>query len=645
MSHKRENRVEFFSKEDLMCTYMLSLAEPILRNFDETHSYSLADIVELYQIKLYIDNEIFLSVWTQEDKLNFRKTVEKMWKVITHFWIQINDDNIKEHYDNLENGYQRTFWALVEKLKTYDHVSEKTFKGILFTENIWIREVLHQKKLTKYYSKIIRDYLLDNDKSAELLLTQFEERHLTKHSDLYFPDCLTIEDKETIILKYVNSHDPNLTYIRLIVNSRDTHYLKLSSQTRLKAIKIEREKNDEVLKSGSVVEKGIQVSFSEDQIIPVKIKYEGNLRKISYSIQWIEKNKDSYSLFHVFSSLFKFIDIHGLITLISKIQELDVLESVLMQSKNDYSAGFIFEMKNKRSHMEMFLFSNYLKKSNNSIETVISNYIKECFVDFFGLSNFRIKFPSETSSNLEKVRMIAPEFESILKQYKLFTLDGNIDHDLLEINSVPLQFKEIPSLVNKKYAYSFGNEILNLQYSFFSDQSMLYYVRPFQTKYRNLFSLLSTENVCFNNFENYQKPCIEKFITDGYLKINSEGFIKIQNYSLLFIVGKLYFDEVVSYWNFPPEVRLVIDDMYRTGMVRFGDTLFSEPEQKYFNYFLNKSEFTNGLDLRNRYLHGSNKDSDIEHKNSYLLYLKLFVLALLKIEDDIKIKFLISKKN
>lgn len=624
---------------------MLSLAEPILRNFDEAHYKSLADIVELYQIKLYIDNEVFLQIWTQDDILIFRQTVEKMWKIITHFWIEINDGNIEELYANLENGQQRTFWALIEKFKTFEHVSENTFRRILFTENLWIREVLHQKKLTKYYGNIIRDYFLNNDKSAELLLIQFEERHLTKHSDLYFPDCLTIEDKETIIKNYLNSSDPNLNYVRLIVNSRDTHYLKLSPQTRLIAIKIERERNDEVLKTGPVVERGIQVSLSEDQTNPSEIKYEGNLQKISYSIQWIEKNKDTYSLFHVFSRLFKFIDNHGLITLISKTQELDPLESVLMQSKNDYSAGFLFEMKNKRSLMEMFLFSNHLKKSNYTIETLINNYIKECFVDFFGLKNFRIKFPSETSSNLEKVRMIAPEFEAILKQYKLFAQDGDIDHDLLEINSVPLQFKEVPSLVKNKYAYSSGDDILNVKYSFFSDQSMLYYVKPYKGKYRNLFSLLNTENVCLNNFEKYQIPNIEKFIADGYLKINSEGFIKIENYNLLFIAGKLYFDEVVNYWTFPPDIRFQIDAMFSSGMIRFGDTLFSEPEQKYFNYFLNKSEFTNGLDLRNRYLHGSNKDSDIEHKNSYLLYLKLFVLALLKIENDLKIKFLISTEN
>jgi hypothetical protein len=111
---------------------------------------------------------------------------------------------------------------------------------------------------------------------------------------------------------------------------------------------------------------------------------------------------------------------------------------------------------------------------------------------------------------------------------------------------------------------------------------------------------------------------------------------------MLFIIGKLYLDEVISYWHSPTEIRKEIDKMQESEMIYFGETLFSVPEQKYFNYFLNKAEFTNGLDLRNRYLHGSNKDSDQEHKNSYLFYLKILILTLLKIEDDLMLAISIN---
>ena len=199
-------------------------------------------------------------------------------------------------------------------------------------------------------------------------------------------------------------------------------------------------------------------------------------------------------------------------------------------------------------------------------------------------------------------------------------------------------------MVEKKYGYGTTSQKLQeLQYSFFSDQSMLWYVDPYMDKYHNLFSLLANEDVRLTDFKNYQRPAIEKFIENGYLSENQDGFVKIHKEIELFVIGKLHKDEVISYWHFTTEIRTVIDQMQEEGLISFGKTLFSEPEQKYFNFYLNKSDFTDGFDLRNKYLHGTNSDSDEEHQNSYLIYLKLFVLALLKIVNDLAIDVSINK--
>ena len=74
---------------------------------------------------------------------------------------------------------------------------------------------------------------------------------------------------------------------------------------------------------------------------------------------------------------------------------------------------------------------------------------------------------------------------------------------------------------------------------------------------------------------------------------------------------------------------------------------FSIPEQSYFNYFLNKSEFTNGLDLRNSYLHGTQANpGDVQiHEYAYFTYLKLLFLVLLKIEDDLILSKVIADRE
>ena len=87
--------------------------------------------------------------------------------------------------------------------------------------------------------------------------------------------------------------------------------------------------------------------------------------------------------------------------------------------------------------------------------------------------------------------------------------------------------------------------------------------------------------------------------------------------------------------------------MASENIILFGSSLFSKPEQAYFNYFLNKSEFTNGLDLRNSYLHGTqaNPNETHTHEYAYFTYMKLLVLTMLKMDDDLQISNAINNKT
>lgn len=639
MPNKEANRIKFFSKADSASGHCLVLAEPILRNFDKEKSIDdINDIIELYQIKRYIDADLFLPRWTESDRGYFKEVVKELWNTIRKYCITIDDRNFRKLFNALEFSYRDSFWDLIETFEIYKKISKEIFVKVLNSKHIFLRDVLHHKKLVKYYGQEIKQHMLENEKSAELLLAQYEEKHERNYADINFPGCLTLADKEQIILNYLNCEDANLNYIRLIVNSRDTEKIKLSDKTRLKAFNVERKKNNEILETGHVWSCGNQVSLSEKQEEPVLIAWEDNIQKVSYSTKWLDQSDDSFSLFQIFSNLFWFTDEYGLIELVSKKEEMDVIEKVLMESKNCYSKGMTFTRKSNLSHIQIFMFSEYLKGRNKTIELILKDVIDGIFNYFYELKNLRITFPSENTSNLEKVRMIAPEFESLLKQFQLYAEDGIIDHELLRISSAPKKISDIKSLFEKKYGYGTASQELQwLQHSFFSDQSMLWYVDQNKDKYHDLYSLLVKEDVRITDFKNYQRPAIEKFIEDGYLTENQDGFVKIYKALELFVIGKLYKDEVISYWLFPSVIRNVIDKMHEEGFIYFGKTLFSEPEQKYFNYYLNKSDFTDGLDLRNRYLHGTNSDSDEEHQNSYLIYLKLFILAFLKIVNDLAI--------
>ena len=92
----------------------------------------------------------------------------------------------------------------------------------------------------------------------------------------------------------------------------------------------------------------------------------------------------------------------------------------------------------------------------------------------------------------------------------------------------------------------------------------------------------------------------------------------------------------MQYWKYSDQERNIIDDLAVKRIVEFESSLLSRPESDYFNFILNKAKFNNGLDLRNKYIHTQpyiSKDGYI-HNQNYLVFLRLFIIALIKINDD-----------
>lgn len=52
------------------------------------------------------------------------------------------------------------------------------------------------------------------------------------------------------------------------------------------------------------------------------------------------------------------------------------------------------------------------------------------------------------------------------------------------------------------------------------------------------------------------------------------------------------------------------------------------------NFVLNDREFDNGPAIRNEYLHGNNPRDSHGHENDYFQLLKIFVLVIIKINEE-----------
>jgi hypothetical protein len=499
--------------------------------------------------------------------------------------------------------------------------------------------------LVSHYKTILREFLLSYPQSAEILLSIYEEQKDFHDNKMFIPDNLTIKDKEDIVSQYIESDNANPNYLKLIQYARDKKDFNISAKTRLKAKRRDGETTERFLKersNGSFFNYGVSVSFPENA---EKIK-QGSIKNFvanySYSLDFIKQNNDNYSLFQNFIKLFEYLDGQLRINLVSKRNQMGTMERILgVHSQNEYRRGISFNLSEMSSHAQIVAYNYIINDLGNSLERVLQFVFTSILQEKYNFANnARLSMPTANFSHFEKIRLLAPEFESVLKQYKLFVEDGSIDFDLLQISSQPCTIKEIPSLSKNKYIYlnEENEEIISVSNLFFSDQTLLAYVEPYKEKhYHTFFNLLANEQVNFNNYEEHQKPKIDYLKDKGFLLLDENNFIQITNPIRVLILKDLYESEVASFYHYPPLFNEEAKKMATQKMVFFESSLFSKLEQSYFNYFLNKSEFTNGLDLRNSYLHGtqSNPEDTKKHEYAYFTYLKLLVLALLKIEDDL----------
>ena len=122
-------------------------------------------------------------------------------------------------------------------------------------------------------------------------------------------------------------------------------------------------------------------------------------------------------------------------------------------------------------------------------------------------------------------------------------------------------------------------------------------------------------------------------INQGYITVKENGTIVFSDLDIIDVLYALYHNGVCSFWRRPPEQRAFMLNLLEKGWATEDNHLLSKPERDYFSYYLNDRQFSDAESLRNRFLHGV---SDEATANDYYRVLLLFILLLLKVEDDLR---------
>ena len=290
----------------------------------------------------------------------------------------------------------------------------------------------------------------------------------------------------------------------------------------------------------------------------------------------------------------------------------------------------------------MIGYCKELEKYNIYLEDIIDWFFCNYLEEEFNVKGFSFNKSSRTASYLEKCRNIAAEFDSILKKFKIYCEDGEIDDELLHISTEHMFIKDIPSMLSNKYIYPCGNEYQRISHLLFSDQSIIHYIPKLSNKYNSFYCLLEKENIYYDMFNDYQISSIDWLIDHNIIKIDEEKRITPYREKIK-ILNELYEHDVVCF-NYMKNYQSIIMELNKIGLIQFSSSLFSKPEQDYYNYLFNKSEFDNGLDIRNSYTHGTQRVNENQNKQEYFIFLRIMILIVIKINEEFCLKYPTKKE-
>lgn len=633
-------RVKYYSTNDLSAGFYLKRIEDIICNFVvEKKIVDINEIIELYNIQQFFHNRIYSIHWTKQQLNDYSEIVSNFSKVIGEFFSGINIDTIESMFDTIYYDYRNDFWKLIEKYKVYDKISVEQFRKIILNKHFILNDVLKCKNIVKKFSGEIITYMEKNPFCAEIILSYYLEKHDRNIESLYFPVKLSNEKKTLILDKYIASNSSNINYLKLIFESNSTNNLRLPDRLKLKAKRKYDEEIETLFKEGTGFEYGAKVSFSNKIDEEFKFETDDNrILSVLYSAKWIKENLDYPTLLNNFIYLFGYTDLQIRSLHVSRESQMSIIEKYLgIKGRKEYPTGIAFQQIQMLAQLQMIGYCNELEKYNIFLEDIIEWFFCNYLEEEFNVKGFCFNKSSHTVSYLEKCRNIAAEFDNILKRFKIYCEDGEIDDELLHISTEHIFIKDIPSMLSNKYIYPCGNDYQTISNLLFSDQSIIHYLPKLSNNYNSFYCLLEKENVYYDMFEDYQIPSIDWLIDHNIIKIDNKKRI-MPYWEKIKILNELYQHDVVCF-SYMKKYQSIIMELNKMGLVQFSSSLFSRPEQDYYNYLFNKSEFDNGLDIRNSYTHGTQRVDENQNKQDYFIFLRIMILIVIKINEEFCLKY------
>lgn len=635
------NYIKFYGITDMACGRELREAEKIINSFNiDIDIANVNEAIQLYNIKQYFDNEMYLESWDESTKSRYMEIVKNFNGVVGKFFSKLTSKNIYEFFESVDVGYRYDFWEIVEYYGIYKKLTAEQFASIIKNDYVLVC-VLACRKIVGRFGKEIADELTANVEYAETVLDYYLVKHTKSSRKVFIPSELSKENQKYILRNYIDWKKSRPNYLYLISTFKKNDDFATDDRIRYAAHKKYNEywNNADNTRNAVWHKYGASVSFYDDSLNqqkPSNSEHDENIVEFAYGTSWINENLDYPTLLNNFIYLFGFVDEQFRYQHLSNPSKLGVLERTFGPSgRNEYKTGMDYRLRRIASICQMSGYLQQLELNNIKIENIFKWFFESYLDEEFNAKGFRYFTPNEHASCLEKILVLITQFDSVIKQFRLYIEDSKVDRGFFEFSSDRIKVSDTPSMIPNKYLYPASNRLHSAMFMFFSDQSMLYYVDQ-KNKYNNLPHMLMERQMMVSDFRDYDQRDIEWLIKENFVYLDNKNCVHIKR-EVAYLLKDLYQNGVISYWYYKEKFPFMVDQInfwIESGDIESKQTLFTEQEQAFIDYMLNVQKYDNGPELRNKYAHGIFPTNLKEQEENYAELLRIMILIIIKINEE-----------
>ncbi|MBR6125918.1 hypothetical protein IKQ19_20375 [Candidatus Saccharibacteria bacterium] len=627
-----KERVIFYSKEDLAAGHHLSLVENVLDAFDENAVYEDVNaVLELASIRLYIKNELFLRSWDKERISHYKIIVDKFPPIIARFLNNWLGMKFSAEYDSIEYEYREIFWTSIADFGCFKSLAKDNFAIWLKTHEHELYDILKHEKLVNRFSAELLPVIKKSKIAAELLIeySLFNPQNL-----ICWPKAMSDSDKRQMVVDYIGNENFNVNYLMKIQESSRNAEPKIDNEIRLMAKQAYEKWFAKQQKQHRV---GVQVSLLPSMDRPYRYYETKTMAIAEINSEWVKKHLDFQSIFLMLKEYFRLVDRdnRSILPFYEKDRLLIADMGVPRNNKEVYPKDCVVFIIHKLVYSSLIdAYRTELLKNGIYFENIFTCFFEKWLPVAYGINRFAFNSPSLQTTDLEKIKIILPEIERVLKIYKMFQ-KGNVDMDLLNSFSAPLgKWSELKSLSKRKYVYPGKEGYAVFKVLFSGHLSISPLLKSKDEFYDSFYERLQKETILYDDLDDYSRELLQHLVSAGCVSVK-EGIVEYDQEKCN-ALKEIYDNELLNVLPLSSRNRQCIDGLIKTGIIEASDSLFSRNEQDYISFVWDDS-FKNGLAIRNRYLHGAYPTDERQIHWEYIELLKLLVMIMINMDEEFAI--------